>query len=74
MFEGVNEIQQIDVKTLVKQISYDAGVPLQDNDITEAYRIGKTPGRDKRPRRVSLYGKMNVLTTTKEKRGRKSEQ
>ena len=52
MFEGVNEIQQIDVKTLVKQISYDAGVPLQDSDITEVFRIGKTPGRDKRPRLI----------------------
>ena len=52
IFEGVNEIQQIDVKTLVKKISYDAGVPLQDSDITEAFRIGKTPGRDKRPRLI----------------------
>ena len=52
MFEGVNEIHQTDVKTLIKQISYDAGVTLQDSDITEAYRIGKTPGRDKRPRLI----------------------
>ena len=52
MFEGVNEIQQTDDKTLVKQISYNAGVPLQDNDITDAFRIDKTRGRDKRPRLI----------------------
>ena len=54
MFEGVNENQQANVKTLIKQISYDAGVPLQENDITDAFRIGKTPGRDKRPRLIKV--------------------
>ena len=42
MFEGVNETAHLDIKTIIEQICFDAGMQLQEQDIAEAYRVGKT--------------------------------
>ena len=52
MFEGVNETAHLDIKTIIKQISFDAGVQLQEQDIAEAYRIGKRQNKGSKPRLI----------------------
>ena len=52
MFEGINENTQLDIKTIIKQISFDAGVQLQEQDIAEAYRIGKRQNKGGKPRLI----------------------
>ena len=52
MFECINETTQLDIKTIIKQISFDAGVQLQEQDITEAYRIGKRQNKGGKPRLI----------------------
>ena len=50
IIEGVPESIQEDLKKIVQQIAYDAGVQIYDKEITEAYRLGKFNKRDRRSR------------------------
>ena len=42
------------LKLLIKQISYDAGLTLTENQIAEIYRLGKFNPHDKRPRAIKV--------------------
>ena len=52
LFEGIPENKSENLKSLVRQICFDAGQIISDNDITEAYRMGKYNQHDKRPRTI----------------------
>ena len=52
VFEGVAESKSENLKSLIRQISYDAGHSISENDITEIYRLGKYNRQDKRPRSI----------------------
>ena len=52
LYEGVKESKSENLKSLVRQISFDTGTTLSDNDISEVFRLGKYNPHDKRPRTI----------------------
>ena len=54
LLEGISENKSENIKSLVRQISYDAGLTIQDLDITDAYRMGRYNQQDKRPRTIKV--------------------
>ena len=54
LFEGVTENKNESLKQLIKQISFDAGLTISDNDIDEVYRLGKFNPHEKRPRTIKV--------------------
>ena len=43
-----------DTNKITQQIAFDANVPLHENEITEAYRLGKYNAKEKRPRTITI--------------------
>ena len=52
VFEGIAESKNENLKSLIRQVSFDAGQSISGNDITEVHRLGRYNQHDKRPRSI----------------------
>ena len=52
LFDGVTENHNENLITLLKQLSFDTGLEINDKDIAETFRLGKYNHKDKRPRTI----------------------